>query len=344
MIRVHVTARTVVAVFAAIAVGLAARSVLNDARRSLGWFFAGAVVAVLIDGPVTALSRWMRRGFAIVLVLLAIGGVVGAVGYGVFNDLSGQLDRLEREVPKAAAELERSDRFGEIARDLQLADRASEAVDGLGERLSGRARATAASFGAYFAGTIIVLFFLAWLPRYIEAGVAQIADEPRRARVRRIVETTLRSGRRYLSTAVVTAVASGLATFAIARAASLPAPVALGLFVAIFSFVPYLGVGIGAIPMVLLAAGLESAATVVLVIVALAAVQAGCAVAMRRVQRTTLYLGPGIALVVGLLGFAAYNIGGALFGIAAAVFALALVDAMASGDADPETLDALTIV
>jgi predicted PurR-regulated permease PerM len=341
---VHVTARTVFAIFAAIALGIVAKGVLHDARRALGWFFAAGVVAVLIDGPVDLLSRWMRRGFAVVLVLIAIGGLTGLVSYGVFNDLSSELRKLEREVPKAAEELERSEQFGEVARDLELVDRAHDAVDGLGERLSGRARATAASFGAYFAGTVLVLFLLAWLPRFIEGGLAQIADDARRARVRVIVESTLRTARRYLSVAVLVAAGSGFIAFGVARLASLPAPVALGLFVAIFSFVPYLGVAIGAIPMVLLAAGLESSNTALGVLFGVLALQFGCALAMRSVQRTTLYVGPGISLVVGLLGYAAYNIGGALFGIAAAVFALALVDTAAADEVALDALDALTII
>jgi predicted PurR-regulated permease PerM len=162
--------------------------------------------------------------------------------------------------------------------------------------------------------------------------------------MRTVVDATLRNARRYLSTAVLVAVGAGFGTFVVARVASLPAPVALGLFVAIFSFVPYLGVMIGAIPMVLLAAGLESSGTALMVIFAVLGAQVGCAFAMRWVQRTTLYVGPGITLIVGLLGYAAYNIGGALFGIAAAVFTLALIDAVATDEPTPETLDALAIV
>jgi predicted PurR-regulated permease PerM len=335
----------VLGVFVAIALGLALAAVLNDARRSLGWFFAAAVVAVLLDGPVDALARRMRRGLAILLMLIVIAVVAGVVMYGVFNDFSSELRKLERQVPEAAAALEESERFGDLARDLRLAERAEEAVDGLGERLAGEARATAASFGAYFAGTVLVLFLLAWLPRYIEGALAVIDDEGRRRRMRYLVDTTLRHGRSYLSRAIVVAVGSGTTAFAVARVADLPAPVALGLFVAIFSLIPYLGVMVAAVPMVLLAAGLESSGSAVAVLLAMFVTQVGAAFAMRRVQRSTLYVGPGVTLVVGLLGYAVYNIGGALFGIAGAVFALAFVDAVATdGDLGPDSLDALTIV
>lgn len=334
----------VLGLFGAVAAGVIAQTVLHGARRSIGWFFAAIVAAILVDGPVDLLTRYMRRGIAIVVVFLVVFGVVGVVVYGVFNDLSTELDRLEVELPRAAAELEASDQFGGLARDLELRQRARDAVDGLGERLSGEARSTAASFGAYFAGTVLVLFLLAWLPRYVEGGIMQIRDERRRARARDVVNATLHNGRRYLSAAIVVAFASGIITFAVARLVDLPAPVALGLFVAIVSFIPYLGVFVGSLPMVVLAAGLQSTGRALVVLFAAILLQVACAAVMRPVQRRTLYVGPGITLVVALLGFAAYNVGGALFGVAAVVFVLALVDALATDEEPPDALDALAIV
>jgi len=334
----------VLALFAAITLGLVLHNALELSRRSIGWLFAAAVVAVMINGPVEWLSRWLSRWLAVLLMFLSIGAVAGVVAYGVFSDLSRELDGLEEALPRAARELEASEQFGEFARDLQLETRAQQAVDGLGERLSGEARATAASVGAYFVGTVLVLFLLAWLPRFIERGIAQIGDETRRARAWEVTGQTLGAARRYLSMAVLVALATGMLTYGIARWASLPAPVALGLFVAIFSVVPYVGVMIGSLPAVLLAVGLETSRTALALFVAVCAVQVGAAIVQQRVQHATLYVGPGITLIVGLLGFATYNIGGAVFGVAATVFALALVDALATDEPMPEELDALTIV
>ncbi len=330
--------------YVAVALGLGLMAVLNDARRSLGWFFAAGVVTVLVDGPVQTLTRWMRRGLAISIVLVGIAVVAGVVNYGVFNDFSSELDKLEQAIPDAAASLERSERFGELATDLRLEERALLAVDDLGERMAGRARATAASFGAYLAGTVLVLFLINWLPRYVEGGLGLVRDETRRRRVRFVIDATLRHGRRYLSNAIAVAVAAGVGAYVVGRLADLPAPVALALFVAIFSLVPYLGVMVGAVPMVLIAAGLQDTATALVLLFAMFVIQVGVAMLMRRVQRSTLYVGPGVTLIAGLLGYAIYNIGGVLFAIAGAVFALALVDAVASDDLDAVSLDALTIV
>lgn len=339
-LKVHIALPTVFATFATVAAAFVIHNVLDDARRSLGWFFAAAVVAIVIAGPVEALSRWMRRSVAVVVVLLATGGVIGAVGYGALNDLSRQLRRFENEVPKAARQIEASDRFGAVARDLDLDERAESVADVLSNKLWGEARATASHSGAYFAGTVLMLFLLAWLPRFVDGGLAQIEDGRRRERLRTIVEATLRDARRYLQGTIAIAAFAGGTGFVVARLASLPAPVALGVFVAVFSIVPYMGVAIGSLPTVLLAAAFESSRTTIVLVAALVGLQVGVALAQRRLQRATLYVGPGVTLVAGLLGFAAYNLGGAVFGIAAAVFALAVVDAVSRDEALREPVDA----
>jgi predicted PurR-regulated permease PerM len=51
-----------------------------------------------------------------------------------------------------------------------------------------------------------------------------------------------------------------------------------------------------------------------------------------RVDRATLHVGPFVPVVVGLLGFEIYGIGGALYGVALAVFVMAFADAIAEED------------
>jgi hypothetical protein len=50
------------------------------------------------------------------------------------------------------------------------------------------------------------------------------------------------------------------------------------------------------------------------------------------VDRRTLHVGPVVPVVVGLLGFEIYGIGGALYAAALAVFALAIADAAATDE------------
>ncbi len=66
--------------------------------------------------------------------------------------------------------------------------------------------------------------------------------------------------------------------------------------------------------------------------------QIGQIVLSRRLRGRVLYVGPALVTVVFLLGYDVYGIGGAIFGTAIGVFAMAL--AAAIGTDDPE-LDAV---
>ena len=66
----------------------------------------------------------------------------------------------------------------------------------------------------------------------------------------------------------------------------------------------------------LLAFGVEGSSTGVVVLIV-----------RPRIDPRTVRLGPAAATVVGLLGFELYGIGGAVYGIALAVIALAALDA-----------------
>jgi hypothetical protein len=110
----------------------------------------------------------------------------------------------------------------------------------------------------------------------------------------------------------------------------------LGLVAAVAASVPYIGIVIGVVPTVLMAAGLRSPeAGAAIVAVALAAQVAEALVVRRFVDRRTLHVGPAIPVIVGSVGLEVYGIGGALYGVALAVFLLATADAAATEADEP---------
>ena len=101
----------------------------------------------------------------------------------------------------------------------------------------------------------------------------------------------------------------------------------LGVFVGALTLLPLIGVLVGGIPALLLAFGLDgwwSAACVLAVILVLQTVEV--AVVCPAVDARTVRVGPSIPIIVGLLGFELYGIGGSIYGIALAVIALAALD------------------
>lgn len=70
-------------------------------------------------------------------------------------------------------------------------------------------------------------------------------------------------------------------------------------------------------------------------------------VVRRRVDGVTLYVGPALPLVVALIGWDLYGLGGAIYSVLLLIFALAITDASRydgsvdhdSGRADPAAVD-----
>ncbi len=316
--------------FAGAVVGLGAAHILASARSVLALFTAAAVGALLIDPPVEFFGRHMRRWLAVLVTLLVVAVGYGALVYGVFGDVDHELSRVQREAPLAAARIERSGRFAESARKFHLKRRVEQAIENLRSRTTkGRAQKTARRFGTYVVGIVLVIFLLSWGPRFLMGGLDQVRDLRRRRRMETVVRAALRNTQRYLLLAVAQAAAFGVGSFAVFRLVDLPAPIVLALLVTLASLLPYLGVVIGGIPALLLAAGLSTAPRAYIALAALLVLQlVQIFVIQPRITEHVLYAGPALIAVVFLVGYDLYGLGGGLYGYALAIFVLALTDAL----------------
>src|SRR5690606_815284 len=133
--------------------------------RVIGWVLAAAILAALLHPAVEVLDRRLPRGLALAVVMVAGLSVVGLVSYAVVDEVTSQVNELQDALPRAARRVERSERFGEVARELRFADRAESFVDELPERLRGgevdEALRSAATRGvAFLATTVLTIFFL----------------------------------------------------------------------------------------------------------------------------------------------------------------------------------------
>lgn len=79
----------------------------------------------------------------------------------------------------------------------------------------------------------------------------------------------------------------------------------------------------------LLAAGFSSVTAAVVVLIGAVALQVFEARQVRPgVDRATMRIGPALPWIIGVIGYSVYGVGGALYGAAYGVFALAIVDAI----------------
>lgn len=341
-LRVALSARTL-GLAVAVALGVvAAWNVLVSARAIIATAVAAAVVAVLLTGPVEWLARRVRRPVAVVLTLIAVVGGVGGLVWRVYDDLDRAFERLQDVAPDAARELERSERVGEVARDLRLAERVETAVDQIREGARERARQAAFRAASFFVAGILTVFLLIYGPRMIEGGIAQVEDPIRRDRVRRVIESSSARARRYLGGVIAQGLVVAGISFGAFRLVDLPASVALAAVVGVASVVPYVGVVAGFVPALLLSGAFEPASSTVVLSLLAAALQVASVATVRELSRRAMYAGPALTLFAVLIGFDVYGPGGAVFGMALAVFAIAVAEA-AGADKPDEPADPVRV-
>jgi predicted PurR-regulated permease PerM len=340
--RLRLSTRSLVVVVLVIAVALVARNVIGRSSRVLGWLVAASIVAALVQPVVAFFQRQMRRSLAVLCAVGLLVASVGSVAYATLDDLRDQGERLQRVLPQAAARIERrDDRFGEAARDFQLSERISDLVDDLPDQIAGGSgtdalRSAAGRTGAFLAGGVLTIFLLIYGERLL-GGLSSLLSSERRARIEPLARTAYARWWRYCHWSIAISIAAGAAVWALARALEIPGPVVLGLAVGVFSTAPYIGVVIGALPLLLVAGGTQAGWRVALVGATVVVLQAAEILVRRRVvERRSLRLGPAVPVVVGMLAFDFAGIGGALVGIALAVGAAAVASSLGDEVRDAE--------
>jgi len=334
---VGLTAGSAALVVGAVVTASLLRGAFVDAHRTVGWVVACSIVALLLDPLVDALDRALPRVLAVIVVLLAVLAVFAAIAFGVTREVLDSLDELRARAPEAAAELE--DRY-DWAAEIELTARVDSFVDDLDDRIRGDAVAEAAgSAPTYLVTGILMLFLLAFGRRYIEGALAQLSQR-RRDLIGPVVRAAGTRGRQYLLVVIGHSILNGVVVGLTCSLLDVPAAVILGVAVGALTVLPLIGVVVGGVPALLLAYGLEGWWTGTIVLGVVVILQAVEVVVVRpRVDRATVRVGPTVPIIVGLLGFELYGIGGAVYGLALAVLALAAMDAVGRQRSDASAGD-----
>ncbi|OWY63657.1 hypothetical protein B7486_51850 [cyanobacterium TDX16] len=333
----RLTTSSVVRAVLLLALAVVAALAFQAATRPLSWMLAALLLAGLLRPAVLRLSRHIPRGFAILIVALGSVALVGFVGYRGWDDLHRQVEFVEREAPRAARDLEDSDRYGELAREVELAEKVDTFLDDLPGTLQGGSgadalRSTATRGPVFFATFILMVFFLVSGDRSVRGGIEQIRDLDRRVVVERVVKGGYRRWWTYLSLVLARAVVVGLLTWATCRLLGIPAATVLGIWVAAWSLVPSVGIVVGSLAVVLLAIP-ESFTTPFVLLAAAVLVQVLDATLVQpRIDRRALHVGPFLTLLAAVLGLELYGIGGLVGAVAITILVVAFLDEVAPDD------------
>jgi predicted PurR-regulated permease PerM len=337
--RLRLSNRSIVVAVLILVGAVALVSAVSAATRVLGWALVAAFLAGLLHPIVSRLSRWIPRGVAIALTMLVVVGSITSVVYATIDEVRSQADRLEEVAPDAAIEIERSDRFGEAAREFELRRRVQEFVDDLPERLQGgdtaeALRAAATRGVAFFITGMLTLFLLIHGRRLVSSALRQVHDRRRRSRIEVLLNAAYDRAWRYIVFTVLRALAAGLFTAAVCEVADVPGAILLALWVAIWSLVPLLGVLAGSTAVVLLTMAVDAGRAPAVCALFVAYQVAEVLIVQRRLERASLHVGPVITLVAAMGGLEVYGIGGLLGGVALSIVVASLLRELARGEGE----------
>jgi predicted PurR-regulated permease PerM len=251
------------ALLASIGVGAAyelVRAVVQVREVLLLGLFA-LVLAIGLDPAVGWLSRRMRRGFAVLVVLLAVLGLFGGFLAAAVPPLSSQATALVKEAPDYLQRLAHDNAsLGHLnARYHMVAALRKHTAGGslsVGVSISGGfvgVGKALLSVGAALVATIVLLvYFLASLPD-LKRSAYRFIPRSRRARMGVVTDEILARVGAWMIGNFATSALAGLATGLFLFAAGVPYPIALGLFVAVADLVPLVGMAVATIGVALVA-------------------------------------------------------------------------------------------
>jgi len=319
------------------------RNVFVAAHQVLGWAVAAAVTAALLDPVVRLLDRTMPRALAMAVTFLFVVALAIGLTSLYTSSVLQEVDRLQEQGPAVAEQIEaRTDRIGALARDVGLVDQVKELTDRLDARVGSggdAVRSAALSAPAYFVAMILTIFLMIYGRRMIDGAVAQLPPA-RRGPARRSVTEATRRAQLYIWASIGQAAVVGVVIAVAGTFLEVPAVGLIALFGALASLVPFVGIAVGWIPVLLLGLGTAPGREVLVLALIAATMRVAEAVWVRRwVDRRSLHVGPAVPVVVAIVAYVVYGLGGALYGCALAVFALALADQLAPGDPLPTPVD-----
>ncbi len=222
-------------------------------------------------------------------------------------------------------------RFADAASEVDLSARTEAFVRGVPERLRGGTPAEAIRSAAtrglsFLAVFVLTLFFLLHGPNLASAAARQLHDDERRAQASRVARAVYHRSFGYARGTIAMAVAAGAVAYVLARAAGVPGPEPLALWVVLWDAVPLLGAVIGAVPIIVLAGVIDPARGLLLLVAFVAYQAAEYLVAQRRLERATVKIGPFLTAAGGFAGLELYGLTGALLTVLAVAIGAVVLD------------------
>lgn len=296
--------------------------------RVLGIVFIAAFAAIAIDRGVRALQRLgLSRRVATVVALGSLGGVVLAFLLVALPEAATQLAALGRAAPSMGREMANSDAWEAIFGRAEVSD----GVVAAAQRFLTSAPSLVGGFFSTLVGTIfqfgmavLAAVFLLISGRQVLTLLVRAVPTLAQERPWDVIGEIHDSIGRYVVGATIQATIAGITVALMLYVVSVPYAIALGLVTFFWDFIPMIGSTIAAIPCVIVALATQGVGTAVFVGVFITVfTQIENSIIQPSIQGSKAKL-PGAAIFFSVL------IGGALFGIVGAIFAVPATSVIAT--------------
>jgi predicted PurR-regulated permease PerM len=226
-------------------------------RKPLGWLFLAGFLAVAVSGPVAFLSRFMKRGLAIMFVYLAILAIPAILLSLLVPPIVTQVNHLVDRAPDYADDVQqfvqKNKRLREIDDKYDVTEKLKEEAGKLPSK-AGDAAGVLADIGigivnsVFAAVTILTLsiFMVGGGPRWRRAFI-RMHPPPRAGAWNRLFDRLTAAVGNYVLGALVQATIAATTAWIVLVILGVPSPAALAVIVFLLDLVPLVGATLGAI-------------------------------------------------------------------------------------------------
>jgi predicted PurR-regulated permease PerM len=317
-----------VAIMAAVGVGVAFLIAISTV---VWWIVIAAVLGAFLYPACAVLKRHVHAPTAFLIIIVVVIAAGGWLGFRGLSEIKDQAESVRSSATATAQQLEASPDYGSVAKQLDLTDKVNTVVSAVPGSSSGAEAPIAflgSAGGALFSVALLSLLFVIFWPQLLTGALDQVADIVHRDVLAAHLRRSFRRCASYAWLMLARAIVVGLVAAGISLLLGFGSPTLVGLWFALWSLVPAIGLVFAAIPLAVVAT-IHSPAEGIVVLVAVIAAQALDAVVVQRwIEARSVRIGPAMSMLAVLLGGELYGVGGAIVFLAAAAFGLALLHSL----------------
>ena len=313
-----------------------ATAVAVRSSTALVWFAEAAVLAGLAHPVVERIGRRTSRPVAIVGLSVGTAALVLALGATLFVELQAQARALPEFGYRTGAQIELSDEWGDLARHTEIRQEIEAFTQDIADRfeltddeLGGLAEKVGSNLAAAIAVWILAVMLVVGGPSLVDGALGAL-PEPTQGRARSVLGRAYRRTCTYLGLMLGRAAVAGVVAYGVARLLGLDVPVLLAVWVALWAFVPDVGLVIGGLGMALVASPGNATTAYALVAGGVVVAALDARIVQRRIDGRSIHLGVFLTLVAAMFGFSLYGAGGLVLGVVAVQLAISIMTDLAA--------------